>query len=161
MEDVASILQTALDIERQARRLYLEAAEKIEDPVVKSVLVALADDEESHENHINSYYHAMQKHKGWPPMKQPSKPLASLKRIEGIIKQSGGRAIPDNTFIGVYEAGRDLELWATEFYQSQAEAATDRNAVEFFRFLASLENAHLEALQMMLDASVKKTDVEI
>jgi len=160
MQTVAETLQAALELERRGRQLYLEVADRVVDPVIKAVLVALANDEQAHENVISRYYHALEKHQAWPAVDSGLKPGTSIKRIKQILEGTAGKIGTDATFLSVYESARDLELRSRDFYRSQANAADDRQVVELFRFLASLEQAHLEALELVVEATRKAAETE-
>jgi rubrerythrin len=52
MEKLAEIFQEAAEAERQARMRYEEAAGLCDDPVLKDLLLAMAQDEARHEQEV-------------------------------------------------------------------------------------------------------------
>ena len=153
METLIETLQTALEMERRARELYLDVADRVRDVVVKSVLVALADDEQAHETAIEHYYQALEKHKSWPTSDTRYRSLEPSEAVRKIVDGTAGSIEPDVEFAGVYEKAYELEVQACDLYRSQADAAQDRNVREFFGFLARLEQAHVNALQVMVESA--------
>ena len=154
MEELLASLGMALEMERKGREFYFEAADRVEDRVVRSILVALAHDEEAHESVISRYYQALQHQKGWPAAEGDLDALKSSHgEIKKIIKTTINRIGKDATFLSVYEVARDLELRSYDFYQARANGADDRNVREFFRFLAGVEQVHLTTLELLLDAT--------
>jgi len=45
-----------------------------------------------------------------------------------------------------------MEIRSREYYQTQATAAEEPRAVQFFNFLASIEHIHVRTLETVLDA---------
>ncbi len=151
MQTVEEVLQTALEMERQGRTYYLQAARRVKDPVIKATLEALAHDEEIHEHVIRRYYEAVRKHAGWPDVSNHvSAPQPARQRIQQIIEQTAGQIGEDETYAEVYEKARELELKSRDYYREQADKAEDRELVKFFRFLAGMEQTHLEVLGLLL-----------
>ena len=151
MQTVIDSLQTSLEMEHKGRRFYLDAAERARDQIVRSVLVALANDEQAHERIINTYYQAIRKQQDLPPV--PDHSAEPPEHVTEILQSTAGSIGPDTTFLGVYEVARDLEQKSRDFYQAQADLANDRPIVEFYRFLARMEQVHLQTLQLLLDAT--------
>ena len=154
METVGTILQQAIELERRARAFYDKSAVDIKDPVVKSVLHALSHDEEIHEVIIRRFYEALEHGKGWPAVDTDLPvPKSTIENVGRIIKEAIGVIGSDSSFFSVYEKARELELKSRDYYKSQADMVDDRDAKEFFRFLMDLEDAHLQALDMLVEAT--------
>jgi rubrerythrin len=148
------IFQTALEFERRGREYYLQAARRVRDVAIKAVLQALAHDEELHESVIRRYYQALQRTEGWPELDEElPRPTPARQRVEQIVAETAGSISADASYAGVYEQARELELRSRDFYRQQAEAVEDGAAVKFFRFLAGMEQTHLEMLGLLLEAT--------
>lgn len=151
MQSVEDALRTALEMERQGRAYYLQAARRVSDPVIKATLEALAHDEEIHEHVIRRYYEAVRNQAGWPdvctdlPPPQPAKV-----RIQQIMEETASQIGEDAAYAQVYERARDLELKTRDYYREQADQAEGPELVQFFRFLAGMEQTHLEVLGLLL-----------
>lgn len=156
MQNLLEVLQVAVQFERRGRQAYLDAARRTENPVIQAVLKALADDEEAHERMIRRYYQALERQEGWPdPDTHMPVPQPARQRVEEIISQTVGAAGigSDPAFLEVYEAAREMELQSRDYYRAQADATEDAQLVKFFRFLAGMEQTHLEMLGMLVEAT--------
>lgn len=153
METLIKTLQTALEMERRARELYLDAADRVRDVVVRSVLVALADDEQAHGRAIEHYYQVLERTKSWPSSDTKYRDIEPPEAVKRLVDGTAGSIEPDVEFAGVYEKAYELEVLSRDFYRSQADAAQDINVREFFGFLARLEQAHVDALQVIVESA--------
>ena len=153
MADLVESLQTALELERRGRAFYLDASDRVQDKIVKGVLVDLANDEEAHEQAIGRFYQALEKHQAWPSFEGGEGAGHAPERVQEIVESSVGNIGSDATFVGVYETACELEVKSRDFYREQADAADERRLEEFFRFLARVEDAHLKALGTMVEAT--------
>lgn len=151
MEQLVESLQTALEMERQGRRFYQDAADRAQDEIAATILIALADDEAAHEEIILRFYNALVKTADWPsPESVEGEPGA---RVNGIVESAVGAVKPDATFISVYETARELEIKSRDFYQELSGRAEDRRLAQFLAFLARVEQAHLYAIETVLHAT--------
>lgn len=154
METVDKILQQAVELEKRAHAFYVKSAESIEDPVIASVLYSLSRDEEIHVAIISRFYEALEHGKGWPAVKSDMPaPKSTIENVDKLIKESVGGIVNKPTFMSVYEKARSLELSSRDYYKSKAESVENEDAREFFKFLTDLENAHLQALDMLVEAT--------
>ncbi|MCX7599482.1 MAG: ferritin family protein [Armatimonadetes bacterium] len=151
---LAEALETALEFERRGRAYYRSGAARVKNDVIKAVLYALAHDEELHEGLIRRFYEAMQRSAGWPDVsKDLPPPLPARQRIEAIMQQTAGNLSEDPSYIDVYEHARELEAASRDFYRDLSEQAQDRELLKFLRFLAGMEQTHLEMLGLLLAAT--------
>ena len=154
MEELLASLGIALEMERKGREFYFDAADRVEDRVVQSILVALARDEEAHESVISRYYQALERQKNWPAVEGDLDAMkSSHDQVSETIEATVSKIGKDATFLSVYEVARDLEHRSYDFYQARASEADDRDVREFFRFLAGVEQVHLTTLELLLDAT--------
>jgi rubrerythrin len=152
MQNVAEVLKTAIELEHRGREFYMDAAGRADDPVVRAVLTALAHDEESHERVIRSFYQALERTEGWPEVPADIASSPARERVAEIARQTAGRIGPDATYTSVYETARDMEQKSYDFYGSNADEAEDTDVAKFLRFLATVENTHLEMLDVLLES---------
>ncbi|MHB1001690.1 MAG: ferritin family protein [Armatimonadota bacterium] len=160
MENVGQVLLTALDMEQQGYKYYSEAVDRVSDPIVKTILTSLANDELEHSSIINRFYDALSGGMNWPDV-DASTPVSddASKQISNIFEQTIDLIEADASYISVYEAAREMELKSIEYYQSGEIEATEKRVAEFFKFLVNVEQAHLKALDTLLQftrASIKK-----
>jgi rubrerythrin len=151
LETTLEVLHVALDFEKNGMEFYREAAGRVQDKVVKSVLLSLADDEEAHQNIIRRYYHAIEA-KRWIPEAAdeelpPSKSAAE--RIRALVSEVISPVGPDATYASIYETAVQFETKSYDYYMSQQSDNPRVNA--FFKYLAGVERIHREMLQLMLE----------
>ena len=156
MDKLVETLQAAIQMERQGRETYLDAADRVKEVVAKTVLLELANDEEEHELMITSYYHALQSHQGWPALKIEDRPLDLPDRVKAMLKETASELTHSDTYLDVYGTALNLELQARDFYLSQSNTADDRRLIEFFRFLARVEDTHAKALEILVNGGKER-----
>lgn len=152
-------LETAIEFERQAGAYYRAGAARVKNEVIAATLYALARDEELHETLIRRFYEALQKTAGWPDVSRDlPPPQPARQRIEAIVQQTAGRLGADPTYVEIYERARDLEAASRDFYRDLSEKVQDRELVKFLRFLAGMEQTHLEMLGLLLAATREESE---
>jgi rubrerythrin len=151
VEKLVEALQAAIQMERRGRETYLDAADNIKEVVAKTVLLELANDEEEHELMITSYYHALQNHQGWPAPQAEDRPLDLPDRVREMLEKTAAELTHSDTYLEIYETALDLERQSRDFYLARSNVADDRRLIEFFRFLARVEETHAKALEILVD----------
>lgn len=156
MDKLFDVLRAALEMEQLVKEKYLKAAEGVTDSDVMSMLVGLAEEEESHAQAITRYYQMLEQGKSRAEVASDwSTPVPSGERIRQIAEETAGRIPSDTTVIGIYEAAYELELRSVDFYRSAAEAAEDADTVKFLNFLVSAEEVHWDSVRFVLDRMKK------
>jgi rubrerythrin len=148
---VVEMVTTALQFEAEGRELYLTVGKRLGDQVARSVLASLAGDEESHINLILSFYKILQRQKGWPALDydtHPAPPLAA--ELQVLLDATAGGLASDASVLKIYELARELEIRSKDFYTSQAQITAESELSHLLRFLASVEQTHIEALQVLV-----------
>jgi rubrerythrin len=151
MQSTLDLLKYALDFETAGCEFYRRAAERVTDPISASVLKALAADEADHKWTIGRYYEAMANHQGWPSGDIEGS-LATRDAIR-MLRDTVGRTSPDADCMTVYKEARELEFRALDFYRREAESAADDRLAHFLKFLAKVEETHVNALDLLIGAS--------
>jgi rubrerythrin len=148
MVSVEDILQTALELERKGRTFYVEASQRVKDPVAVAVLVSLGDDEEAHERLIERYFAAVQ-HRSGLPEDGPAAPRSARERIDDILASTVGRIPQDAVYRQVYETAAQMERKTYEFYSAQI-GQHPYPLTKFFEFLTDMERIHTQMIDMLL-----------
>lgn len=156
MDTTLEVLQVALEFERKGMEYYRQAAERVRDGIVQSVLLSLADDEVAHQSIISRYYQAIENGRELPADSErdiPASPSASA-RIESITRGTLASISADSTYEEVYKTASELEKRSYEYYSAQH---SDNPRVDaFYKYLAGVERIHLEMLQLMVELPVVK-----
>jgi rubrerythrin len=154
MKKVLQVLRDALALEHQGHEYYRNAYEESLDPVVRSVLSALAQDEEAHESIITEYYRALEAGQGWPHADEEFTAIRPAEeRIRDLFYGSGMDIHIPATFFQVYDHAYNLEVRSRDFYREQLADAADIQAQKFFRFLVQLEDIHIAMLDYFLKSA--------
>jgi rubrerythrin len=154
MTSLPEAFKTALEMEQRGHDYYAGSAERLKDPVLASVMEALASDEVQHLNLIRRYYEALERTEHWPaPTAETEAPAPARARIDEIMQSSVGATAPDDSYLEIYQHAHDLELSARDYYRALGEENDDPALVKFFHFLAAVEQTHLDMLGMVLSAT--------
>ncbi|MHB0913912.1 MAG: ferritin family protein [Armatimonadota bacterium] len=151
MENVIQVLQTAIEMEHRGHQFYVDASRQAKDPVIRSVLVALAHDEEEHENIITRFYRALERGQGWPSTESAPEVKPASERMSEILDDSDTNF--DVGYLETYERALDFEVKTRDFYKAQMEEVANPPVVSFFQFLVHLEQAHVGMLEMLIEST--------
>ncbi len=151
MKTTLEVLHVALEFEKNGMEFYREAAGRVSDRVVKSVLLSLADDEEAHQNIIRRYYHAIEVGHPAPSRAEVEQapPASAAERVQAIVSAVISPLGPDATYEEIYKTAVQFETKAYEYYTTQNSDNPRVNA--FFKYLAGVEKIHREMLELMLE----------
>ena len=150
-ETLAAGLMQAIKGERDGHSFYQMAATCSKDSKAKEVFAALAEEELEHLRFL------MEQHES---ILQTGKPNESVKlgsplnlsAMTPIFSDAIKTRVKDAHFeMSALSIGMQLELDATKFYRSQAEAADDAVVKSFYTELAEWESGHYEALSRQQD----------
>jgi rubrerythrin len=145
-------LGEAVKFESDGRDFYLRSAEAVQNPLARSVFLALADDEKDHIRRVREIYEELKDKPGWPDV------TTMVTRTSGVLGvfEAAAASLPENTPVDLtaeqaLAKAREMERQGLAFYRDrQARASCDAEA-EFFRRLVSEEEVHMAALEKVLD----------
>ena len=144
-------IKTALEYEHRIRDLYLEAAEKISDPVGKRIFQALAADEQHHVDYLNDRL-AQWRQRGKLSAGKLTTTIPSpaiLARETEKIRQGMAREDRQDEK-QILSKALQVEVETSNFYQEMVDSMSGEGQQMFARFLA-IEDAHINAVQAELD----------
>jgi len=145
-QELTEALIQAIKAERDGHSFYTMAAKGTDDPKGKEIFETLALEELDHMNFLRAQYDSIIK-TGQPDTKVKLGPKADLDNISPIFsKNIKGRISEAHIEMSALSIGIQLELEATKFYQTHADAAADPAIKAFFTELAQWENGHYHAL---------------
>jgi rubrerythrin len=148
----STALEKAMEVERQGKAFYEQAAELVHDPMGKQVFQTLARDEVQHIRLLQAEYDAIQKEKDWMELDVakvclPSTPLKVFpdkRRASLVIRKKA-------TDLDALKLAMDFELKGYEGYVQAGKETDDSKGKQVFAFLAKQENSHYVFLQKTLD----------
>jgi len=145
-------LGEAVKFESDGRDFYLRSADAVQNPLAKSVFLALAEDEKDHIRRVREIYDELKDKPGWPNVS------AMVARSSGVLDafEEAAAALPqkvpaDVTAAQALRTAREMEGKGLAFYRDRLARASCDAEAEFFRRLVSEEQAHLGAIEKVLD----------
>jgi rubrerythrin len=144
-------LADAVKFESDGCDFYQRAAERVGNPLAKSIFLALADDEKDHIRRVREIYEQLKDKPGWPEVgamvARHSGVVDAYERAAADLK---GSVTPDGDAEEALRTAADLECQGLAFYRDRlAKASCDAEA-EFFRTLVGEEELHLKSIEGVL-----------
>ncbi|MEF3255604.1 MAG: ferritin family protein [Deferribacterales bacterium] len=143
-------LKTAYEAEKEGLRAYLIYAKETRVATGKNMFIQLALDEVDHMELIEKF---IEKTMAGQAIEQVNIPKARISKFMPNRKDLNLKAV-DKAGIGDEEALKVAlahEEKAMNFYQEEAEKATDSKVKEFFLKLADVEKKHYEIIKAEID----------
>lgn len=147
-EDVTlDALEKAIQIEKNGRRFYLQAAKRITDQRGKEVFLSLANEEEKHLRIVEKQYDSLSKGKGWLALAKAKgevdleKPLfpQGKKALEKMVR-------PDDSDLDALLLALGFESDSYELYRKGYAETDDPQGKAMYEYLADMEWEHFETL---------------
>ncbi len=142
-----NVFEYAMKMEEDGRAYYLEHAEKMSNPALKSVLVELAEDELKHYNTFKALRDAQP-----AEYKESEKTtiLSTLKNVFETLKaETGEHSIPTDA-PRVWEHAREVEKKSEDFYREKAAEVDDESQKHILIRIADEEHSHWVALDNVI-----------
>lgn len=148
--NLLNVYEHAMKMELDGREFYLAHAEKTSNPSLKKILMLMADDELKHYDLFKSMRDESFTHS---PDAAKSSILGSVKNIFETMKATETEFdLPDVTddIRAVWEAARDIEKKAEDFYREKANTMTDEARKKAFIQIAEEEHRHWQAMEYVV-----------
>jgi rubrerythrin len=141
-------LETALQMEADGKKFYLESAAKGGTPVLKKFFQRLAADEDQHAQKAREIYDDIKANKGWPHKETLFKHATSLKSVldEAFEDMDAEPVKPSTTELDAFKAAMVMEDKSYTFYKSRFEEAASPHEKSFYKALTAEERVHYLAL---------------
>jgi rubrerythrin len=133
------ILGVAIRAEVEAHRFYTQALKKTQNPIIREKLSRMAAEEKRHRQILEERYKRSSGEE-YPPIPQKG-------GVEGR-----GKMPKDLTPEEILKIGIQKEKEAAQFYQREAQKATDMSGRFMLEYLAEFERNHERSLQAELRA---------
>ncbi len=145
-------LGEAVKFESDGRDFYLRSADVVQNPLARSVFLALAEDEKDHIRRVREIYEELKDKPGWPDVK------TMVARSSGVLDafEAAASSLPlqvpaDLTADEALDKARAMEREGLAFYRDRVARASCDAEAEFFRKLVAEEEVHLVAIEKVLD----------
>ncbi len=140
----------AIQMEKDAEKLYLELSEKSRNAGIKKVFAMLSRDEAKHRHTIES----LQKQN----LSAPGKGAAmEIKTVFEEIRSNFRNIKLDDNVVKDYERALEIERKGIDFYKKQFETEKDENTKKLFEKLMKQEEYHCRTVENLIDM-VRKPD---
>lgn len=150
-------LEKAMEVERQGKAFYEEAAERVQDPAGKDVFRTLAKDEVEHIRLLQAEYDKIESEGEWMALDEARvcEPQTPLKLFPD--QRDAALIIPPTaTDIDALKLAMDFEEKGYKAYVQAQKETDDPKGKKVFAFLAKQENSHYVFLQKTLDYLVNQ-----
>jgi len=145
-------LGAAVKFESDGRDFYLRSAEMVQNPLARSVFLALAEDEKDHVRRVREIYEELKDKPGWPDV------TTMVARSSGVLDafEAAASSLPetlpaDLTAEQALDKARVMEREGLAFYRDRLARASCEAEAEFYGRLVGEEEAHLSAIEKVLD----------
>jgi rubrerythrin len=148
MEDksVMEALKLAAHKEQDARKFYLESAERVQDACGHEMFVSLADEESNHLKMVQRQYESLAGGEGWVEFAEAAatakfKPLKARKSLKK----------PAETFTSEADAlllAIQMENDSYDLYTQQAKTVASPAGKQMYYYLAQAEQRHFDILML-------------
>ncbi|NOY45405.1 MAG: ferritin family protein [Deltaproteobacteria bacterium] len=145
-------LSEAVKFESDGRDFYLQAVERVSNPLAKAVFQALAEDELDHIRRVREIYEELKSQAGWPDS------TAMVARASGVedafaraARDLDRHVAPDADALEALEKAAELERKGLGFYRDRLAQATCDAEAEFYRRLVAEEEVHLRTIEKALE----------
>ena len=144
-------LKLALKTEKDGRKMYLDAAKKVKNPIAKNVLSNLAEEEVHHINAIENFYRALEEGTEADPdsILKKAHNLKTLKKT--IFEQSKDRMTEtveqDPDAIKAYDTAMKFEEDGAAMYKELSGKTGNPKAKAMYSFMFEQESEHYRLLQ--------------
>ena len=143
-------LKLALKTEEDGRRMYLKSAAKVTNPLAKSTLSKLAEEELYHIEAIKKFYNSLAKKTGADPEAAFEKAVNYELRMKTIFEAARSRmeaaVEEDPNAIDAYHAALEFEEEGAKMYKELGEKTDNSKARVLYAFLFEQESEHYRML---------------
>lgn len=139
-------LQVAVQMEKDGKQFYEQAAQKAKDDGTKEIFKYLAQGEVYHIKRIQEIYNALDKDPHWQESMCEFSPPKEDPKIFSAALAKGNMAAGDADDLKALEIGMQMESKSIEFYQRLAKQAQDPLERRFLLSLINEERGHYNFL---------------
>lgn len=144
-------IQTAIDYETKVRDIYIQAGERVSDPVGRRLFQTLADDEQYHIDYLNKKLEQWQ-HSGQLTVEDLKSSVPALDAIAQDVDILEKRMAEEDRGDEKQMLSKALtvEVETSNFYRKMIDEMSQEGQDLFSRFLV-IEDGHIATVQAQLD----------
>jgi len=148
-DEVIEGIEMAIEIEKEGRKFYLDAADKTDNELAKKMFSSLADDESAHIVTFQKIFDTMSGSEEWRELANVSPRVGKVPVFEGKVEK---RENIDQSDLDALRIAMDSERKSIELYRKTAAAAEDPLAEKIFSRIEEEEKYHYDLLQAQYDS---------
>ena len=150
MQTDLEAMERAMQLERNGRSFYLEAAERTSSEEGRKMFLSLADDEALHLRLFQKQYESLKDDRGWQALEEMGQPAADWNDpIFPIEPAKFEKAVhPLAGDLDALAFGISIEHDSIEMYRGLAAQVTDPAGQQMYRWLATVERGHFNQLML-------------
>lgn len=148
---VKEAIKTAIQLEKDGRQFFEEAAEETKNELGKKMFLKLASDEIRHLVTFEKMFKSLADPQTWKELLQEGPPRD---RMPFFTEKAQNRS-PAEKGAGEVEAlhqALEVERKAIDFFKKTAQEATDPEARRIFQLIAQEEISHYDLIQAQIDS---------
>ncbi len=148
MEKATRALETALQLEAEGQKFYLDAAARGGTPVLTKFFQRLAADEDQHARKAREIYEAIKASRGWPEKETSFQHATTIKSVldEAFEDMDAAPVKPAEAELEAFKTAMALEDRSYSFYKARLEEAESPHEKSFYKALSGEERVHYLAL---------------
>jgi len=135
-------VETAIQMEKDGKQFYLEAADVCSNEVGKSLFNKLAAEEDIHLDRFTRIFESVRSEKGWPAVEINTPDMDN----ETIFSAAVNNIIATKGELDAIQEAMDMENKTVDYYTRQASVNPYESAKKFYSKLAGEERKHHQIL---------------
>lgn len=150
MNTALKALEQAMQLERDGRAFYLQAAERTSDRRGREMYLSLADDEKLHLQLLERQYHAVKANQGWQALPEIwdidtgwDEPL--FPKDKTLFEKA---VHPEASDLDALIFALQIEHKSFELYRQWAQKSSEPAAKAMYKWLACAERGHFNQLML-------------
>lgn len=145
-------LRTALELERQGKEFFQEAAATTTSKLARQTFEFLAAEEDRHIERIEQFYRSLEETGETDlPDTEPSDAEARLKTFNDTLAVLKDHITPSTTDVEAYRTAIAFENGAEEFYAEKVAESLNPKVKKFYQWLIDEEEMHSRLLSSCLE----------
>ena len=140
-------LEMSMQVEREGRRFYLEAAQKTEEAAGKALWQYLARQEALHIDYLMDERRSLVDKGKWASVGMEGLKLLLELKIPSIFPKTAEAIGPDTDQLRALQTGIEMEIKSRDLYQDLREKTEDPQGKALYEGLAQWEEGHRRLLQ--------------
>jgi rubrerythrin len=147
-QDRLDALEVALGNETKEREFYLANAERIRNPVGKTMFRKIAAEEVEHYRRLKKLHEKWVQHEQWPetvPLTVRNTEVGNV--LSEVIRKMGESAPGDSNDLKAVRIAIDFEQKGAAHYEKLRDMVSDPKEKQFFDLLSKIEHEHYLSLK--------------